>query len=435
MRAKPSIRVIAPLIVAAIGLGSFGGVARATSQTPDVTASSGATASPVASASAKPPIASADDLRAYLATHRGEVTPFDAFGPAARADFIASIQFGSRGVSGFHINPFQDQLTDAQRIAILKLFGQQDEIADLRPEHELSSRDRQKARRIAELEPRPGAALDRIERSYVAFERVQPSPSLSDAAFRSLLRRSYRERFAALQHPATLRALADVDLIDLYRATNDVAFYTHDPDDARALLRDFLALQRRDLTMSRDEDEVLNALLASRSFAEAKSFAAQHRELGVVVPDFQDDTIASRSGPTELAIGDDAKRLVRRSFDFTKPAQVIVVSSPFCHFCQGAVRDIAAIPALERRMKRYSHWLALQDGSIGFVPLQRWNASHPAETMTLAYRETEWPMIDSWATPTFYFFKKKTLVAKMTGWPPEGRVAELERALTAIGAD
>jgi hypothetical protein len=250
-----------------------------------------------------------------------------------------------------------------------------------------------------------------------------------------LIRRNYRERFSAYQRPAILRDLGDADLLDIYRATLESVDYSHDPSDVRALLADFWALQHRNLTTPRDEDNVLDRLLSSRLFGEAKTFATQHPELGATVPDFKDTTIGSGSGPTELVISHDAKGLIRRSFDLSKPAQVIVVSSPFCHFCQGAVRDIAAVPALQQRMRRYSRWLADQDGSIGLLPLQKWNVAHPAEKMTLVYREAEWPMIDSWATPTFYFFKKKTLVAKMTGWPPEGRVAQLERALDDIGAN
>lgn len=401
-------------------------------------------ASPPASVTVKPPIASEDELRAYLSGHRGEATPFDAFVPASRAEFIASLRFGRHGVSSFNITLFQDQLTDAQRIAVLTLFGMQDLIADFRPQHELSEQDRQKVRRIAEIAAHPGMAADPIEQSYADFARIVPvtaepnrasqTPADSERSFRSRIQRAYDARFAPFARPGVLRVLGAADVIDIFRATAEVAFYTNDPSDARTLLGVHAELTHRNLATSRNDEDVLDRLVGSRLFGEARAFAAKHRELAVRIPELEDRSTANRSGPSELLVSDDAKRLVRRPYDFSASAQVIVVSSPFCHFCQNAVHDIARVPALEKLMQRHSHWLATQDGAISLTAIHEWNVAHRAEPMTLVYREEEWPMVDSWATPTFYFFKKKTLVAKLTGWPGESRVADLERALHDIGA-
>jgi hypothetical protein len=64
------------------------------------------------------------------------------------------------------------------------------------------------------------------------------------------------------------------------------------------------------------------------------------------------------------------------------------------------------------------------------MEFQRWNHEHPAMQHTIAYRNDEWPMIDWWGTPTFYFIKDGAVIAKFVGWPKEGRRAEL---LTALG--
>ena len=42
-------------------------------------------------------------------------------------------------------------------------------------------------------------------------------------------------------------------------------------------------------------------------------------------------------------------------------------------------------------------------------------------------------MIDYWGTPTFYFLQNGVVRAKVTGWPKEGRRAELLAALRQVG--
>lgn len=53
--------------------------------------------------------------------------------------------------------------------------------------------------------------------------------------------------------------------------------------------------------------------------------------------------------------------------------------------------------------------------------------------MVFAYDLGEWPMIDDWATPIFYFLRDGRLVAKVIGWPRGGRVAGLETAIRDVG--
>jgi hypothetical protein len=49
--------------------------------------------------------------------------------------------------------------------------------------------------------------------------------------------------------------------------------------------------------------------------------------------------------------------------------------------------------------------------------------------MTLVYNVNEWPMIDRWDTPVFYFFKRGRLVRQIVGWAPWGSKKQLWAAL------
>jgi len=55
-----------------------------------------------------------------------------------------------------------------------------------------------------------------------------------------------------------------------------------------------------------------------------------------------------------------------------------------------------------------------------------WNVAHPLARMDYIYRQGDWTAIDTWSTPTFYFFRNGKPVGKLSGWAPGG---EGERAL------
>jgi hypothetical protein len=403
------------------------------SGSPGIAASAFPTASATGSPAAHVPIASAADLAAYLRANEGKPTPFDALLPAARAEFLASLKFGAHGLVGFRATEVQEQLTEPQRYALLALFGEQSLAAELTPKLAPTKAEAQTLRRIDQAIAPKTSGTTAIHRQYEAFEKVQASNTGSDRAFTAAIGKAYQAHFAPYQKRARLRALGDGDIEFVYRAASEAAFYTNDPDVVRDMSLDLTELHRRHLAIARNDQELYDAFVSARMFADARTFSAAHPGLGARLPALRDETVPAERGPTELIVSADARTITRRRFDFGPAAQVIVVSQPFCHFCQGAVRDIATVPALQAVMKSHATWLCVPDGSIGFDAVAQWNAAHPSETMTVAYRKSDWPMFDTWGTPTFYFFEKDKLVDTIVGWPPGGRVTELERALHEIG--
>jgi hypothetical protein len=53
--------------------------------------------------------------------------------------------------------------------------------------------------------------------------------------------------------------------------------------------------------------------------------------------------------------------------------------------------------------------------------------------MEFAYKREEWPMIERWETPVFYFFRDGRVVGKVIGWPVAGRKNEIRRSLRRAG--
>jgi hypothetical protein len=179
--------------------------------------------------------------------------------------------------------------------------------------------------------------------------------------------------------------------------------------------------------------QMYEAFIGARMFTEARALTKQHQmPVFEVLPELHEAADLVPGHPTEWVVDPNARVLLRRNVDL-QPAQVVVVSHPQCHFSQNAVRDIQADPVLRETFLEHAKWLAPQSNRLDFDVIQRWNREHPSQEITIAFRRDEWPMIDSWATPTFYFLKNGVVSAKVEGWPKEGSRSELLAALRQVG--
>lgn len=274
-----------------------------------------------------------------------------------------------------------------------------------------------------------------IEQRFTSFDRIQSS--MRDSSTKDVvvsISKNYDMRFLSEQTPRKLRLISNKDLELLFRAARLVTFYTYGSLGVRDMGLDLYELQRRGLATATNYYDMYTTFVSARMFRAARILAARHPSPEMdFLPRFRDESRGVKGGPTELVLSSNMHDLVRRPVNMNKPAQMIVVSSPWCHFCQRAARDIEGDPTLRQLVEHHARWLVVPDGSMPFNAVHRWNAQHPHELMTLAYNIQEWPKFDHWDTPTFYFFKKSTLVSKLVGWPREGRKAELRKALRHIG--
>ena len=66
---------------------------------------------------------------------------------------------------------------------------------------------------------------------------------------------------------------------------------------------------------------------------------------------------------------------------------------------------------------------------------EAWRKRYPVAPLSEAFRATEWAGIDTWETPTFYFYKNGKLRSKLTGWPNEGRKAQFLEIVRELEAE
>lgn len=263
--------------------------------------------------------------------------------------------------------------------------------------------------------------------ALVAAQTEAMSKSEQDAA--KLIEASYLDRFEAVAL-GNIEKLPSNDIDILFRAANTAAGYTFERTYVLQMKKAYDALSTRGALGERYPLNMLEAFVAARMLDDAKRFAAEDSNLDTTLPVFREEG-SSAGVPTLWSIHDEGKTLVHHAADLTHP-MVVVVSHPLCSFSQAAATEIAKDDDLRKHFARPSIWLLPQTAMFDTEQALTWEKAHTPFSMAYANTQREWPMIDSWETPTFYFLKNGKVVHKVVGWPKEGRKAELLEGLAKI---
>jgi hypothetical protein len=266
---------------------------------------------------------------------------------------------------------------------------------------------------------------------FDAFSRrTTAAAHLADDARATAVGSAYDEQFSASSN--VLDQLHDSDLDLVFRAAQAAAFYTRDARHIRDMQSAIDELETRGLASRRHYMRAQETFIKARRIGEALELSRRHPDDVEAVPVLREAAGIEPGQPTEWVVAPARPELLRRGVDL-RATQVLVVSHPRCHFSRAAMHDIEADPTLRQVFDAHARWLAPHDGSFSLDAIQRWNGEHPSQTIALAFRREEWPMIDSWETPTFYFLDDGVVVAKVQGWPRGGRRDELLTALRRVG--
>ena len=216
-----------------------------------------------------------------------------------------------------------------------------------------------------------------------------------------------------------------------FNAVFSTAFYTRSEKYAAVVLELYDELDRRGLSNPVILGDAYSTLVATRRLAEAERLAKMHPDVWLepMPRVIEDQTLGA--GPSVWI--PDSEGAVRHAGLSLKKEQVVVAAHPLCHFTQSAVHDIAADSGLHALFRAYAVWIAPQSGQLELDAFREWNGQHPDMPMAIAYKQDEWPLIDSWSTPTFYFFKDGALVDTVVGWPREGHRDQLLAGFRKLG--
>lgn len=233
-----------------------------------------------------------------------------------------------------------------------------------------------------------------------------------------------------------METLSPEDLKILFRAADLTHNHTLREQDLAVMELALSELFNRELDTQRNRVDMYAAYISMRMFADAQRFADKH---GIVVDRMTSSIISEVPedfpGRTLLKIPSANNRLTRTPFVPESGNYIVVISHPLCHFTRDAVSAIERDSVLSDIFSKNSFWIAPVDRNVHFETLRAWNLKHSGAEFSIAYRREDWPQIDYWGTPTFYFFRDNRMVEKVTGWPSEGRREELIRAARSIGLD
>lgn len=265
--------------------------------------------------------------------------------------------------------------------------------------------------------------------SAAAFGLLLAAAASASGEMQSL--QQYRQAFPEpLDQPGQLTS---EQLAARFGAAYETCFYTAEPSAARDLLVAARELQLRQLATREQWADTYQCLLSARLTREAAQVHAERKgERMGSLPRFA-PAPAMNPGVPSIWRADAATRTLHREPVDLRGNRLVVVAHPNCGFSRRAVHAMSTDPQLQE-LARTALWIAPAAGPSAWDRILAWNAEHPEASLSYAWREQDWPMIDDWATPSFYFLPDGKVEARVRGWPEESRSAELLAAAAKLGS-
>lgn len=261
---------------------------------------------------------------------------------------------------------------------------------------------------------------DRFQKAETALDALPPIDRPSAMV------EFYSTNIRPQQERATLQGLP-ADSVDLlFRATYDTAFYTLDRRYVQDMQADLDRLHALHADEPRHYQDLYMTLVGMRDFVTARAvLASQPMASNEPAPAIV-GALVDGQGPSALVLSQDGLSVSQQPIRLSGAVDIVVIGHPLCHFSRDAVAAIEADARLKAVFASHARWLMPQDGRMRPRAVAEWNAAHPLARMDYIYRQGDWRAIDTWSTPSFYFFKNEKRVGKLVGWAPGG---EGERAL------
>ncbi|WP_143073981.1 hypothetical protein [Roseateles sp. YR242] len=128
-------------------------------------------------------------------------------------------------------------------------------------------------------------------------------------------------------------------------------------------------------------------------------------------------------------VGDARLSVLQADLDST----IIVTTGMGCGFSRRALHEIQRRPAVASKISRHTRFISLPDSALDVSAIVEWEERNSPFKLEFIHRLSDWPMIERFATPVFYFFSRGELKQITTGWPEGGNMDELEAGLQNIG--
>lgn len=243
----------------------------------------------------------------------------------------------------------------------------------------------------------------------------------------SLERRNSFVRLYRAEFPGPLGTTDAHALSVRLNAAISTVFYSKDPGIAREVVITYRALAALGGAEDGDFDDVIKSLIKAREFEWADALLAEYGRPPLPLVNF--GALAKRGGVRKVMVISNSHITVEPLEEAQLGNGIIVVSNPLCGYSNAASTAISLDPVLAEGFED-ALWLVPPEGDLRVREVGDWNRAHPSQRMVLTYDWLDWPEIDDWSTPAFYFFAGGRLVEKVIGWPLDGsRASRLHGAV------
>lgn len=363
------------------------------------------------------PIRTRAELLHYLKVTPASESPLSSLPPGARRRFLGTLVWGRKGIGGFSSADLEQYLTNSQIRAVLSLFNLQGYASGIH------------GRMTPLAAAQRNAPETSIEHGFdqLYFADQDDAHGIKHHVSVSSL---YDRLLHGYQNRSSLAKLDDSDVGLLFRAAGLAAYKTHDPRYLHDLGIDLTELHNRGLATPRQIAEVHDALVAARRFKDANALASAYPAADIKpLPPLKQAPDVHDGYPTVLVMEAKGNSMLHKAVDMHESLRLVVVAG--CHFSEDAVRAIRADPKLDKLFRDHAIWLANENEPP--LAVLQWNREFPHQPMYIAWRNSEWPMLDSWAIPTFYVFRDGNLVDQWSGWQADTGLQSLRTHLEIAG--
>lgn len=213
---------------------------------------------------------------------------------------------------------------------------------------------------------------------------------------------------------------SDNQVVQLYEHVLQSAFHSFDPKHATSLIRIISELAHRRKLSDPQKHMGYDILMSIRSFDQAALFLTEHGITSVEpLPRKIDNRQFHPGQPSVYTIMPNGLDVRLQNIDYHKDARLVVVGGFFCTFTQRAFQEIESDKILKPLFEKYAILLAPQFG-FNLKGNSIWNKKHQTLPFHIVHRQQDFTEIDEWGMPNFYFFRRGTLLKKVTGWPKGG---------------
>lgn len=240
----------------------------------------------------------------------------------------------------------------------------------------------------------------------------------------------YEHSFKPYLGKKNLKSIKKDELKEIIHVFETITFYIQDKNIITDYQTYFRLLEKNNWAVSKNYRNLYAAFIKNRMFAKANLFYENHPNQNLnKLPKIIDDNSTDGRIVIYTTDGKNKNILTKKKLALPKDLSIIVLAHPFCHFCQRAAKHLSSNQPLSTFLKENSTWIAPIDGNVRSDILFDWHKTYPNFSISYIQYMADFPMLDYWGTPSFYFVKDGKVLDKLVGWPDIKRMHDLQELI------